>query len=77
MPLNLRSPVALDPLTPLLLLLLPQLLLFTATPAIMGTAFVTSALTSAVTWLIALMVVTINAWAVYEAAISTVSRSGK
>lgn len=46
---------------------LVPLLLFTSSPAIMGRAFVTSRLISALTWGIAMLVVAINAFAVYQA----------
>ena len=51
-----------------------QLLFLTSSPAIMGHGFVNSALTTGVTCCISLMVVSINAWAVYEAVISQVGR---
>ena len=51
-----------------------QLLFLTSSPAIMGHGIVNSALTTGVTCCISLMVVSINAWAVYEAVISQVGR---
>ena len=44
-----------------------QLLAFTSSPKIMGSAFVNSALTSGITGFISALVIAINAWAVYEA----------